>query len=113
MEIVSTITQYPNQRHTIPLENNETADVRLYYNARMECWYMDIQYKDITINCIKIVIHPNILRQFRNTIPFGISFYSAGYVEPFEIEAFSSGRVEMGILSKEEVLQVETEIYND
>jgi hypothetical protein len=111
MEIATSLTQYPNQIHTIPLANNETALIRLYYNARMQCWYFDLEYKEITINCIKVTIHPNILRQFRNILPFGICFLSDGYIEPFEIEAFSHGRVSMGILSEEEVTQVESEIY--
>lgn len=113
MYIATTITQYPNQLHSIPLENNETAEIRLYYNARMQCWYLDIQYGEVIINCIKMVIHPNLLRQFRNIIPFGIMIAADGFVEPFEIEAFTSGRVQFGILTSEEVKQVETEIYND
>jgi hypothetical protein len=111
MEIATTLTEYPNQIHTIPLENNETAQIRLYYNARMLSWYFDLEYKDITINCVKITIHPNILRQFRRIIPFGITFFADGFVEPFEVTAFSSGRVSMGILSQDEVNEVETEIY--
>lgn len=111
MDIITTITQYPNQQFTLVLENNETALMRLYYNSRMESWYFDLTYNDLTINGVKVVLHPNILRQFRNIIPFGLSILSESFVEPFEIECFSSARVEIGILNKEEVEEIEAEVY--
>ena len=113
MQIITTLTSHPNQIHRLVLEDNETADFRLYYSARMQSWYFDITYKDWSANGVKIVLHPNILRQFRNIIPFGLSFSTDSYVEPFEVECFKSGRVQVGILNKEEVSLVEANIYND
>ena len=113
MQIITSLTNYPNQMHRLVLENNETADFHLYYSARMQSWYFDITYKNWTINGVKIVLSPNILRQFRKVIPFGLSFMTNSYVEPFEVECFTSGRVEMGILNAEEVKQVEADYYND
>lgn len=112
MQVITTLTNHPNQLHTLVLENNETATFRLYYYGRMQEWYYDLEYKDLTINGAKVVLTPNSLRQFRKIIPFGIAFFADSYVEPFEIEAFSSGRVSMGILTSEEVEQVESEVYN-
>ena len=75
-------------------------------------WYYDISYNDITINCNKVVLTPNSLRQFRKILPFGLMFYTDGNVEPFKIDDFSSGRIKMGILNADEVKQAEEEIYN-
>lgn len=111
MDILTTITQYPNQQFTLVLQDNETALMRLYYNARMESWFFDLQYKELAINGVKVVLHPNILRQFRNIIPFGLGILSESYVEPFEIECFANNRVEIGILTKDEVEEIEAEVY--
>lgn len=113
MQIITSLTAHPNQLHRLVLDNNETADFHLYYSARMESWFYDISYNDKEINGVKVVLTPNSLRQFRNIIPFGISFMADSYVEPFERECFITGRVQMGILNAEEVKQVEADIYND
>ena len=110
---ITSLTKHPNQLHTLILDDNETATLRLFYCGRMSEWYYDLQYKDLTINGRKVVLTPNSLRQFRNNIPFGIAFYADSSVEPFEIDAFSSGRVKMGILSSDEVEEIEENIYND
>lgn len=112
MQIITTLTNYPNQRHQLVLENRESADLRLYFLSRQKSWYYDITYKNITINCNKVVLTPNSLRQFRKIIPFGLMFFTNGYVEPFKIDDFSSGRIKMGILNSEEVEQIEKETYN-
>lgn len=113
MQVITTLTNHPDQLHTLVLEDNDTATFRLFYCGRMQEWYFDLEYKDLVINGAKVVLTPNILRQFRKNIPFGIAFFADSYVEPFEIEAFSSGRVSMGILNSEEVQEIESEIYND
>ena len=112
MQIITTLTNYPNQRHQLVLENKESADLRLYFLARQNSWYYDITYNNITINCNKVVLTPNSLRQFKHILPFGLIFYTDGYVEPFKIDDFSSGRVKMAILNSDEVEQIEQEVYN-
>lgn len=112
MDIITTLTDYPNQRHTLGLQNNESADFHLRFSGRERSWYYDIKYKDIEINSNKVVLTPNSLRQFKNQLPFGITFYTDGFVEPFKLDDFSSGRITMAILNPEEVKQVEEEVYN-
>lgn len=112
MNIITTLTDYPNQRHTLVLDNGESADFHLYFSEREMSWYYDITYKETTINGSKVVLTPNSLRQFKNIMPFGIMFWTDGYVEPFKVDDFSTGRIKMGILSEEEVQQVEEDVYN-
>lgn len=112
MKQITTITNAPKQRHSIVLENNETADFYLEYCGRMESWYFSISYKDTIQNCIKVVLTPNALRHLRRIIPFGIAFISESQVEPFRQDDFSAGRVELYLLNADEVKQIEQEIYN-
>ena len=112
MQEITTLTSSPNQLHTLVLENNEKVDFRLYYLARQEAWFFDFTYNDLIVNCSKVVLTPNALRQFRKTIPFGIAFMADGFVEPFQLTDFSSGRVKMYILNADEIKQIEQEIYS-
>ena len=112
MNIITTLTDYPNQRHQLVIEDGNSADFHLYFCGRQMSWYYDISYQNVTINCNKVVLTPNSLRQFKNQLPFGIAFYTDGFVEPFKLDDFSSGRIKMAILNSEEVKQVEEEVYN-
>ncbi len=112
MQQITTLTNSPNQRHQLVLDNNETVDFRLYYSARQEAWYFDFTYKEITVNCSKVVLSPNTLRNLKRLIPFGLAFIADGYVEPFSLDDFSSGRVKMYVLNSEDVQTVEQEIFN-
>lgn len=112
MQEITTLTSSPNQLHTLILDNNEKVEFRLYFLARQEAWFFDLTYNDLTVNCSKVVLTPNALRQFRRTIPFGIAFATDGFVEPFQITDFSSGRIKMYVLNSTEVQDVEQEIFN-
>lgn len=112
MQIINTLTNYPNQRHSLVIEDGESANFHLYFSGRQMSWYYDIEYKDIIINGNKVVLTPNSLRQYKNILPFGLTFYTDGFVEPFKLDDFSSGRIKMAILNSDEVKQIEEEIYN-
>lgn len=112
MQEITSITSSPKQKMTLILENNETVDFKLYYLGRQESWFYDFTYNDLTVNCSRITLSPNALRQFKHIIPFGISFNSDDSVEPFSIDDFASGRIKMYVLNSDEVKQVETEIFN-
>ena len=113
MKKITSITSRAKQRMALVLDNNETVDFTLYYLPRQQGWFYNFTYKDLTVNCSKVVLTPNSLRQFRKIIPFGLSFVADGYVEPFSIDDFSTGRVVMYVLNSDEVKQVESEIFND
>ena len=112
MQEITSLTSSPKQNHTLVLENNETAELKLYYSVRQQSWYFDIEYKNIKATCLKVVITPNALRQFKRLIPFGIAFISLGDVEPYDLEDFSSGRVQMYLLNADEVKQIEADVFN-
>lgn len=112
MQVINTLTNYPNQRHQLVIEAGESADFHLYFSGRQMSWYYDITYKDISINGSKVVLTPNSLRQYKNILPFGLTFFTDGFVEPFKLDDFSSGRIKMAILNEDEVQQIEQEVYN-
>lgn len=111
MKQVTNLTDSPNQRFQITLDNGELAEFRLYYYVTQNSWFFDFSYNDYTCNCERVVLTYNALRHLKNIIPFGISFLTDGEAEPFKIDDFSSQRVKMYILNQEEVKEIENEIY--
>ena len=112
MQQITSITNQPKQRFTLVLENNDKVDFLLYYLPRQQSWFYDFTYNNVTCNGSRVTLSPNALRQFKHIIPFGIAFLSNDNVEPFKLDDFSSGRVGMYILNKEDVQLVESEIFN-
>lgn len=112
MQQIKSITSQPKQRMTLVLENNETCDFYLFYLPRQQSWFYNFSYGDLTVNGSRVVLTPNALRQFKNIIPFGIAFTSESLIEPFAIDDFESGRVNMYVLNNDEIKQVESEIFN-
>ena len=112
MKQITTLTAAPKQQHTLILENNDTVDFYLEYCGRMQSWYFNISYKNIEQKCIKVVLTPNALRHLRKIIPFGIAFISEGNVEPFQIDDFATGKVQMYVLNNDDVATIESEVYN-
>lgn len=113
MQIITSITNSPNQQMQLVLENNETVDFHLYYKPRNLSWYYDFKYKELICNGSKVVLSPNSIRQFRKILPFGISFTADSYVEPFSQNDFATGRVIMCVLNGDEVTQIEREFFNN
>ena len=70
MQEITTLTTAPNQLHRLVLDNNETADFRLYFAARMQEWFYELSYQNFTLNGAKVVLTPNSLRQFKNYFTF-------------------------------------------
>ena len=111
MQKITSITNRSKQHFTLVLENNEHVDFTLYYLPRQQSWFYNFTYKDLTVNCSRMTLSFNALRQYKRLIPFGFAFVAEGSVEPFDINDFSSGRVSMYVLNSDEVKQIESEVY--
>lgn len=103
------ITDFPKQRLIVVLENNETFELILEYSENTEAWYMDVIYGELQIKGKKVTKHPNLLRQFRNNIPFGIGIDE----EPYFLKDFLEKRVTFNILNEEEVELIEQGLYEN
>nr|DAT18302.1 MAG TPA: hypothetical protein [Caudoviricetes sp.] len=113
MKEITSLTNEPNQIHQLVLDTNDTVEFHLYYKQSQQSWYFDFTYKNLTVNGSKVVLSPNSLRNFKNIIPFGIAFITDGFVEPYKLDDFSSGRIQMVVLNNEDVWDVERNVFLD
>ena len=112
MRIITEFTDNPKQTCTLVLENQETVAFNLYFYETQLSWYFDFTYNDVISNGNKVVLGANILRSFKNIIPFGLAFQANDGVEPFAVDDFTTGRVSVYLLSKADVEAMEANIYN-
>jgi len=108
---ITSLTDNARQSFQIPIETGDKIDFKLYYYITQKSWFFDFTYNNYTSNGNRVVLTPNALRHLKHIIPFGIAFMAEGYVEPFDITDFSSGRVSMYVLNQEEVQEIESNIY--
>lgn len=111
MTLVDNLTNFADQSVVLILADGSTAALEIFYNGATQRWIANISYEDITINGFGLCCYPNILRQWRNILPFGISIVTANQTDPFDINDFSSGRVNMYLLSQEDVAAVEIDLF--
>lgn len=109
---INGLTDNSLQKLRVDIPNDEgSMDIVLKFLPTQSTWVMDYTYKNITSCGNKLVLSPNILREFRNIIPFGIAVEASDSIPPMEITAFSSGRVTLNILDKEYVDNLERGLY--
>lgn len=113
MQIITQITNKPTQTMQLVLDTKELVQFNLRFMPTQMSWFCDVIYNDISIYGLKVALFPNLLRHFRNMLPFGIGFAADDHVEPYSIEDFVNNRVRMFLLTKQEVEEVESVIFNE
>ena len=113
---INGITDDPYQTFTVSVPNSSyDVTFTLRYLPTQEAWYLDFEHNTVIENSIKLVLSPNILRGYRNILPFGLlveSTFDDG-IYPMELDAFSSGRIRLCLLDKEAVDSLEKGLYGE
>lgn len=112
MLLINEFTDNPTQSCSFPLETRESVDFKMFFLPTQKSWYFNIKYKEFECNGNKLVLGANILRCFKNRIPFGLMVQAGNGIEPYKLDDFTTGRVKVYVLSADEVKQVENAVFN-
>ena len=110
MIFIENVTDEAKQAHHIVLADGSTMDLTLTYLPTIQRWQFDIVHPQLTAYGRLLTHHPNLLRQWQNIIQFGLACIVSDGAEPFDIEDFASGRVELYVLDATDVADVESKI---
>ncbi|MGB8297056.1 MAG: hypothetical protein WCG85_16630 [Polyangia bacterium] len=91
MKLITGITDAPVQTFGLILEDGSKVSGTLRFRDQQTGWFLDVTYGTVVINGLRLVSTPNLLRQFREIIPFGLAFTMPAGADPFDLEAFSTG----------------------
>jgi hypothetical protein len=103
MRTITNLQAAGQQTFKTPIEAGGQAEITLIYGPITRMWYANIKYGTCTINGVRLARSVNVMHQYRNACPFGIAVITRDEAEPFLINDFSTGRVQIGILTREEV----------
>lgn len=87
--------------------NGDVINMTVYFKSAIQQWFIDIEWNSFVLRGKRVFSSPNILSQHEKIIPFGLACITEGGGEPFLVNDFSSGRVNIYLLSPEEVIEVQ------
>lgn len=110
MKQIDNLSSESDQLIQINLEDGSLVSFEFVYKPAIQRWVFNVAFDTFEADNLNLCLHPNILREFRDKLPFGLACTSTDGADPAFIEDFSSARVAVYLLSAAEVLQVETAI---
>jgi hypothetical protein len=115
MKIITGLTSAAKQSISIPLPDGTSTSIYIEYRPQQMGWFYDIAYSagvfDFQAKGNRLCPSPNILRQYRSIIPFGISCLTLGNIEPTMQTAFSDGIVTLLLLDSADIATIESTVY--
>lgn len=91
MRQITTLNDAYNQTFRISIEGYDAAEVTLEFKPLQQSWFMSLNWGTFSINQERIAASPNLLRQFKNIIPFGILISGPDAIDPFAVDAWLTG----------------------
>jgi hypothetical protein len=87
---------------------NETIEFFFEYRNTQSGWYWGFTFRGRTIINMRLVLGANIIREFRNTLPFGIACTATDNEPPLDVNDFLNGRVSIYLIEgKDEIEYIE------
>lgn len=114
MNSITGLTDQSAQNSFILLEDGSRAELGLFYRPQQLGWFYDIKWPGspglpvpFETRGRRLVASPNILRQYRKLIPFGLMMFTIDNLEPLGLSCFVDGTADLILLNSAEVLEIE------
>ena len=111
MNLIKSITDNANQIFSVSISGYSNAQITLNYKSNQNAWFMSIVWGSFEINNMLISVGYNILRQFKNQIPFGIAINSTTGTDPLFVDSWLLGYNNFYVLDSTDVAFMETTYY--
>lgn len=111
MKLIDKITDSAIQTVTLIGNPNQSIELTLRYMPASQSWVMDVVYDDFSLYGVRVVANPNLLRQYKNKIPFGLLCTTAQPIDPYRINDFDTGYAKLYLMDADDVEEIETRVY--
>lgn len=111
MNRIDTITGDANQVTKLVLDDGTVAQLTLNYRGAIQRWSFDVVHPLLTVRGLNLCVQPNLLRSWREIIPFGIGCTTTDGADPVYVDDFTSGRATLHLLDAADVKTVEATIF--
>lgn len=107
---ITGITPDYKQKLLITITNFGYAQLILSYKPNQYAWFFDLTWQDFTTTNQQLTMAPNILRQYRKILPFGIMCINSSNIDPIILESFNTD-TKLYLMDSAEVIQLEADLY--
>lgn len=115
MQAVTGITNQPAQIVNLTASDGSTVTLTLAYRPQQLGWFFDLQWNGTSpateINGRRITAFPNLLRQFKNILTFGLACVTTDGLEPLGQDDFSTQYATILLLSPADVKIIEAVVF--
>jgi|GEM_PF-1292794 hypothetical protein len=115
MQAITGITDAPVQVFNVNPGDGTTATVTLAFRPQQLGWFIDVLWNGKTpaleINGRRVTAYPNLLRQFKNVLSFGIGCVTQDNYEPLGQGDFASGYATLLLLSQADIASIEAAVF--
>lgn len=111
MNAIDNITDQADQVTQVILSDGSVLQLELFYNGATQRWTMDVSHPLLEVDGINIDDFPNIMRPWRNLVPFGIACQTVSGQDPTSIEDFVNGNAVLYVLTAADVLLIEENVF--
>lgn len=108
---ITQLDNNPKQEITMILEDNSRVTFNFEYKSNQMGWFFGVKYQDYNYQNIRLVTAYNLLRAYRNYLPFGLRVDTQGAEEPTDLNDFINGFSVVFLLTKEDIETVEKNYY--
>jgi len=113
--LIQGINQGTTQNFNLTIADGSIVNMTIYYIPQQMGWFYNLSWNNNTssfiLNGRRIVCSPNMLRQYQNNIPFGLSCATADGTEPMNVTDFTSGFAKLFLLDGVGVFYMESNYY--
>lgn len=101
----------PRQQIEMLLDNDEKVVFTFEYKANQLGWFFGFEYGDVNYQNIRLTTTYNVLRAYRNWLPFGLRCDTTDGEEPMDVDDFSTEYATVYLLNQEDVNTIEGNYY--
>lgn len=108
---ITSLSADAKQQITMILDDESRVTFNFEYKSNQMGWFFGFQYGNYNYQNIRLTTAYNLLRAYRNYLPFGLRVDTVDLGEPTDITDFVSGYASVYVLTKSDVQTVEGNYY--
>lgn len=108
---ISSISDDARQSFQLSVTGKDRATLTIEYVWNQRSWVYSLQYKNFSTSNELLVASPNLLRQYRNIIPFGLMCTTENKLDPMVQDSFSSGVASLYYMTADDLAAMEADLY--
>lgn len=119
MQQIDNLSDSAMQLTKVDLGDGTILEIALRYAGATQRWVMDVTRGDFSVKGLNICVQPNLMRPWRNVVPFGLTCLTTDGADPTYFDDFLAdpvtlqSRANLYVLSADEVLDVERTVLGN